>query len=174
MNHLEKKSVYLFFIGHLLVSLIWLPHKGKGEIFPFFAWRIYSKCDPYESIPEIEILPSGEGRGVITNKDFKKRWRESFFRIRGWLAIKDQALADKRLNHLLHVISNVIQEKSFEYKIFKSRVHLVEYIKQDSLAKQELLKEGTFEKHPISEEEKPLMKKLQGIYLKQSSSVSLK
>ena len=135
--------VYGFFILHLLVSQIFLPYFEKREVFPIFTWQIFSSCNEIDSsMPEIEILLD---RGdTITSKQFSSGLMyKSFSYGKHLFEIPDQE-RNQFLNEWLSIISTSIKKTSFEYKIFKSRIHYVDYFKSDSLEKTSLFKQGTF------------------------------
>ena len=129
-----------------MCSQIILPYYDRAEVFPVFSWSLFSSCNSYKTFPEIEIL-LGDGN-TITNKLFPRRiYYQTYYLMQQLFKEKDQDKADKFLNKLLHLISRYLKERSFRYKIFKSKTHLIKYIKQSSLKKEKLFKEGVFNQH---------------------------
>ena len=71
---------------------------------------------------------------------------KSFYYTREIFKTSDQEKANKLLNELLDIISRSINKSSFKYRIFKSKIHRIEYAKSNSLKKDALFTEGVFKK----------------------------
>ena len=137
----EKFLVYVFLILYIISSQILLPFFGKSEIFPVFQWTLFSRCNPTRNIPEIEISLSTTKK--ITNRQFPRclQWKV-FFLLHPQLETKNKNISSTSSDMALNEVSKFIKYRSFHYKLFSSRVNLIEYAKKSSLEKQHLLKEG--------------------------------
>lgn len=141
----EKRLICACLILYVIFSQILLPYLGKSEIFPVFQWTLFSRCDTERIIPEIEIYLNSTEK--ITSKQFPRflQWKV-FFLLRTQVKIENKTISRKNLKMVLNEIAKFIKNKPFQYRIFKSRVNLIEYAKKDSLTKQYLLKSGSWEK----------------------------
>ena len=149
---IERIVIYCFFFLYFLMSQFFLPYVKKADVYPFFNWELFSDCDPYRSIPELEVsFVNYDGtRSLITNKRFTGKTHTRFYhkmqRMFKARRRKNKRQEDIALDILLSKVSNYIGKNEFEYKIFKSKVNLVEYSKKDSLEKKTLFRKGVFKK----------------------------
>ena len=139
--NMEKGMVYGFFLFYLLASQIFLPYMKKREIFPIFQWSLFSKCDSNKEVWEMEVSYfEGDKETVITNRVFPSNLQNNFMHITHKIFMtKNRKEKEHFKNKLLYKISHFLNKKSFSYKIFESKVHLVEYAKKASIEKETLL-----------------------------------
>lgn len=142
----EKFYICCFLVFYVVSSQILLPYMGKREIFPIFKWSLFSGCDPNATVSEIEMSYfNGGDKTIITNKQFPQTLQNSFISM--MIKIDDtNNLAEKEefQNKFLNQISDSLKIKRFSYKMFKSKVNITEYVKQDSLKRGILFREGIF------------------------------
>ena len=153
---LEKIFVCVFFFIYFLASQFFLPYVKKADIYPFFRWSLFDDCHPNDRMPEIEISFVGlDGkRNTITNKIFtNKRHSKLHSKLHHLMLImfrardRNNKMAEATaLKILLRKISYYLHVSTFEYKIFRSELNLVEYTKRNSLKKEFLFREGQFKK----------------------------
>lgn len=144
--NMEKRVIYGFFLFHILASQVFLPYMGKREIFPIFRWSLFSGCDSHRGIWEMEVSYfEGDKEIFLTNKKFPSHLQNNFLNIIHKIFITENIEEKKHFkNKLLHKVSYFLNKKSFSYKIFESKVNLVEYAKKDSIEKETLLMTGDF------------------------------
>ena len=144
---IEKKVVCSFLCLYILTSQIFLRQIGTSEIFPIFDWHLFSRCGSHYIVPELEVSYFNETTVQnITHKQFSwgLHYRAYHLTKKLFNINMKSAKAYEIEQSLLNRISASLNLKSFKYKIFKSNVPIVSYVKKNILKKEHLFKEGTF------------------------------